>query len=366
MSPSSGTFSVGERVTVRVAVSSDAPLNAVAGTLTFSSDTLAVESVSKGSVLNFWVTEPAFSNSAGTIHFEGVSLSGFAGGSGSVITATLRAKSPGSASIKFQTGQVLANDGQGTDITSGFSGGTYTIVAASPEPSSRAPEGKKEEPAPESDGAVVELPTIRSYTQELAQGDLQKVVGFTYPHATVFIRVYNEVGTQIAEESDKSDFSGDFEVLVSKSFSPGTYTMTAFVDHEGQRSAETSKFLFVVNTSLEHDLGALITKYLSLFALILFFIIGVCASALYAWHHFIQLRHTVQKELKEAEEILGKSFRLFERDIAARINELKKSRKTRAYTDDEIAFLQQLTEDLDQARAIIEKEVRDVNPDKKS
>ena len=36
------------------------------------------------SVINFWATQPSFSNTDGTVHFEGVILSpGFTGGRGS-------------------------------------------------------------------------------------------------------------------------------------------------------------------------------------------------------------------------------------------------------------------------------------------
>jgi hypothetical protein len=82
VSPASGSYSVGDSFSVSVLVSSsDQAVNAVSGSLIFPADKLQVVSISKtGSVVNFWVQEPAYSNSAGTLDFEGVILNpGFTG-----------------------------------------------------------------------------------------------------------------------------------------------------------------------------------------------------------------------------------------------------------------------------------------------
>ena len=140
VSPQSGTFEVGDKVTVRINVSSSEPVNAISGEIAFPTSILNVESVSKsGSILNFWVSEPNFSQGAGTLRFEGVTLSGFPGGTGTVVTTVLRAVKPGSGTVSFKSGQILANDGQGTDVTGNLSGATYSVeakketVKASPE-----------------------------------------------------------------------------------------------------------------------------------------------------------------------------------------------------------------------------------------
>lgn len=154
-SPTSSTVSVGDTVSVYVVVSSvDRAMNAVSSTLSFPSDIFEVTSVSKNnSIITLWVQEPSFSNSAGTISFEGVVLNpGFTGASGRVITATLRAKSEGTARLLFSSGSVLANDGQGTEILTGSSGATITVgkPSAAPQPA----------PVPESGASV----TITSAT----------------------------------------------------------------------------------------------------------------------------------------------------------------------------------------------------------
>ncbi len=137
-SPSTGTYSSGKTFSVKVYVSSvSQAVNAVSGTLTFPPDKVQVVSVSKaGSILTLWVEDPTFSNSSGTIKFEGVLPNpGFTGSSGNIITVNFKAVGQGSAPLKFTTGSVLANDGKGTNILKNIGSASFTIgAAAAPTP----------------------------------------------------------------------------------------------------------------------------------------------------------------------------------------------------------------------------------------
>lgn len=138
LSPSTGVYSVGNVFTVRVLVNtSGKAINAAEGTINFNPNEFAVVSIDRsGSIFNLWVAEPTFSNTAGTINFSGGAPSGYTGNSGTIFNVNLRAKSATTAKLKFSSGAVLANDGQGTNIISGMNGGTYTVsaVSSSPEP----------------------------------------------------------------------------------------------------------------------------------------------------------------------------------------------------------------------------------------
>ncbi len=118
-SPSSGSYRVGSTFKVGVYVASpDQAMNAASGQIEFPTDKLEVVNLSKnGSIFNFWVQEPSFSNSEGRINFEGVVFNpGFTGTNGKILEINFRAKSAGTAEIRFSSGIVLANDGQGTNI----------------------------------------------------------------------------------------------------------------------------------------------------------------------------------------------------------------------------------------------------------
>ncbi len=129
LSPSTGVYSVGSTFSSQVRVNTNGkPVNAADGVLSFNPNELSVVSVNRaGSIFNLWVTEPEFSNSAGTISFSGGVPSGFSGASGNVMSVTFRTKTSGATRVSFSSGSVLANDGRGTNILSNMSGGSYTV-----------------------------------------------------------------------------------------------------------------------------------------------------------------------------------------------------------------------------------------------
>jgi hypothetical protein len=132
--PSSGTHAVGSTFSVGVYVgSSNKAMNAASGVLSFSKEILEVISVSKNqSVISLWVQEPSFSNSAGTVNYEGIVLNpGYTGAAGKVATINFRVKAEGTATVSFSSGSVLANDGSGTEILGTKGSARFTL---SPKP----------------------------------------------------------------------------------------------------------------------------------------------------------------------------------------------------------------------------------------
>ena len=129
LSPPSGTFTIGSSFSVKININSGGEaINASEGTLIFNPDEISVVSLSKNnSIFTLWTTEPTFSNSSGNIIFGGGTSTGFTGTSGTVLTATFKAKANSSAQINFSSGSILAADGKGTNILSNMNGGVYTI-----------------------------------------------------------------------------------------------------------------------------------------------------------------------------------------------------------------------------------------------
>jgi hypothetical protein len=136
--PPSGSFGKGTTFTVDVYVrNNEQAINAISGALTFPTDMLSVVSLSKsGSIIKLWPEEPSYSNTNGTVKFEGVILNpGYSGVSGKVISITFLSKKEGNTSVIFASGQVLANDGEGTDVVRNLSNGEYAIVKQNDTPS---------------------------------------------------------------------------------------------------------------------------------------------------------------------------------------------------------------------------------------
>jgi hypothetical protein len=138
LSPSSGLYKVGSSFSVMVYVqSSDQAMNAASGTVYYPADNLELISLSKnGSIFGLWVDEPTFSQAAGTFHFEGIVMNpGYKGSGGRIITANFKVKAAGSASLRFSSGSVLANDGLGTNILDSMGTAQFTLTASTPAPS---------------------------------------------------------------------------------------------------------------------------------------------------------------------------------------------------------------------------------------
>ncbi|MFH1713813.1 MAG: hypothetical protein ABH876_01375 [Patescibacteria group bacterium] len=118
LSPGSGSFIVEDTFPVEVEIdTAGISINAVQVTIYFPSEELEVLNISKdSSIFTLWPKEPEFSNFSGEISFSvGTPHPGFSG-IGNIITINFKAKKEGLASLVFGDGQVLANDGKGTNI----------------------------------------------------------------------------------------------------------------------------------------------------------------------------------------------------------------------------------------------------------
>lgn len=125
------TFAPGSITTLSVVLNSEGEvINNAEAKIIFPADLLEVVSISKSnSVFSLWVEEPAYSNIAGTISFNGgVPTPGFNGSNGKAISIVVKAKKSGQADIIFSDAAVRANDGLGTDVLRVKSGKTLSII----------------------------------------------------------------------------------------------------------------------------------------------------------------------------------------------------------------------------------------------
>lgn len=159
-SPSSGTYSVGNILTTSVFVNTqEKSINNADAIINFPTDLLDVVSVSKsGSIFSLWVEEPTFSNSAGTIAFNGgLPTPGFTGKSGKIVNIVFKVKKAGTASLVFSSASVRANDGYGTDVLTASAPAKFTLKAVEIPP-------KTTPPTPPSTAGTPSAPEISSPT----------------------------------------------------------------------------------------------------------------------------------------------------------------------------------------------------------
>ncbi len=132
INPKNGEYQVGDTLKIKIYIESETSANAVSASLKFSKDIISLSSISKnGSIIDLWAKEPIYSNADGSFSFEGVSLNGFIGNSGTILTLNFKAKKEGTGTIDFIDYSILANDGLGTRVDKGSSNFSFTINKAS-------------------------------------------------------------------------------------------------------------------------------------------------------------------------------------------------------------------------------------------
>ncbi|MEK7121935.1 MAG: cohesin domain-containing protein [Patescibacteria group bacterium] len=129
VSPSTGTFGAGKTFSVNLTINTfGESVNAAQGKLQFDASILEVKSVSKeGSIFNFWLQEPTFSNDTGVIEFIGGTPSGVSGSSLKVLSITFSAKTLGTSELVFTNASITASDGSGTNISSNATGASFNV-----------------------------------------------------------------------------------------------------------------------------------------------------------------------------------------------------------------------------------------------
>lgn len=350
VSPSSGNYNLGERIVFRISVSSDKPFNAVSGSVQFSTSHFVIESVSKSvSVLNFWVTEPIFSNNTGIVNFEGVALGGFNGQTGNVVNVTVRTKNEGLGKVEFLSGQILANDGQGTNITDGFSGSLLNILKVEPMPTKKEEEKKEEVVVKESPKQVIEInsPEIK-YGKKYGES---AIIGQSnYPNAQVLVTFISESGSKIYI-TEKTDNFGAFYAIIPNILKSGTYTVRAVVILDDLSSSEPSNEIKVVAGNVIKDVNWRIwVGYIIILIVVVFL----------AWKYFgnkiKKIFPKIDKEVGEAQYILEKSFDVLNADIEE-LNDSLDDKNKNSFKKEKLKNLKQ---DLKDAEKVIKDEIDDI------
>lgn len=338
ISPSSGSFETGDRLSVRVVMSASEAINAVSGELRFPVTNFAVESVSKfSSILNFWVTEPTFSNSLGKINFEGVVLGGFQGGTGTVVTVSLRALKPGSGKIDFVSGQVLANDGQGTNVTQGTTGASFNITEATkPKPVEKVDEVVEEVAKPELTAPEIEL--VKKYGEKAVSGVS------SYPKSEVVMTFVNEVGVKVFILGS-TDENGKFLLLVPKTLKRGEYSVSAQVAKMDSSHSGVSNTIKIKIGSIVSDIG-----WDARIAFIFLILMLIYVS--YRMRVYFVRNNKIKYETSEAKDVVKKSFKILEQDI--------ENSKDNSKNAKDRENLGNTLKDLGEAESLIMKEIKDI------
>ena len=161
LAPGSGTYTVSKSFTVKVMVDSGGGvgINAAEGKIKYDPAILKVAKLNdSNSIFKLWTVDPTYSNGDGTISFGGGAPGAYKGTAGEIFSITFTPQKEGEASVTWSSGIVLAADGKGTNVFSGFGNGTYIIKA----PEVKEEVIKKEEIRDEPRGILPPLPEVSS------------------------------------------------------------------------------------------------------------------------------------------------------------------------------------------------------------
>lgn len=343
ISPSSGTYEVGETITVRATVAGDIPLNAVSGSVLFPPGAFSIQSVSKGSsILNFWVTEPSFSKGSGVVRFEGVALGGFQGSIGTIVTVSLKALKAGSATVYFQNGQVLANDGQGTDITGSLSGAAFTIIEVTKKVETKevAPVVEEKQPTPTLNPPEIMLGSKYGEPAIIGTSD--------YPNAGVLLTFIAQDGVKVFIIGT-ADAAGSFNLVVPKSLKRGTYNVTSVMIKEDKTNSSTSNIITIKMGNIFSDLSW------EIWLIILILILLILYLVLRIYSHLGKNKNiykAIKREVDDAEKVTRKSFDILRGDI----HDFEEEKLTSA----ERKMISGIEKDIDDAEKVITKEIKNI------
>ncbi len=350
ISPVTGSYMVGDKVTLKIMVASQTSFNAVSGSVLFPTSLFSIDSISKsGSVLSFWVTEP--NANAGVVKFEGVALGGSGGLSGGVVTVNLHATKAGSGTVSFKSGQVLANDGQGTDITGALTSATFTVKEGAPKSVPTPvliPEPLPETPQPKPSLLAPEIVYGTKYGAPAILGTSE------YPKAQVLVTFVATDGAKVFILGS-ADIDGSFNLLIPNSLKRGTYNVTAVMVKDDKTNSSISNEIEIEVGNLYSDLGWQILLLLLLLVLTVIYLI------LRIFIHFgankkdrdlKSMESGEKKDFKDAEAVIHKSFQALRSDVA--------SRSAGIVSQVERSNIEALEKDIESTEKVIDKEIKEI------
>ncbi len=100
--------------------------NAVGGTVVYPSNLLQLNEIRDGnSLVNFWIDAPT--STANGVIFSGITPGGYEGSTGKILSLVFTAQAAGAGNISVTNGQLLRNDGSGSEISLTVSDFSFSV-----------------------------------------------------------------------------------------------------------------------------------------------------------------------------------------------------------------------------------------------
>jgi hypothetical protein len=361
ISPSSGSYTVGSIVTVRIMTSSPAQaINAVSGTLKFPADKMQIVALSKAStIMSLWVQEPSYSNGAGSADFAGVVLNpGFTGSAGQVLTVSFKVTNTGTAKLSFSSGSLLANDGNGTEVLSGLSGAEYTFKPAEVPVAVPAPAPVESKVPLVTPPVNLEAPIIQKYTDSVLSTDVIFVQGTTQPNFTARLYVENP-GNRVKVAEGHADSTGAFVITWDQQAAglekPNMYYMR--VDAISADGSQVTKITNVIPIRVTRSLPQSSLLMIALIACIVAIVVLLIALLLVLYRKKDNSKSSVKDEVKKAAALVHSTFANLKKNLDYYTEVVETTSADHQLSKAEEVIVKRMERNLDEAEQSIESEV---------
>lgn len=349
LSPSIGTFSVGDNISVNLVVSTDSSVNAISSILKFSNNTLSLSSISKsGSVITLWPIGPTFSNQNGTASIEGVVLSGYIGSSGKVVTLNFKAIKEGQAFVGFSSGSVLANDGQGTNTLLASNGSNFEIIKR------KTTLDANKEPAQIATNNTIKIEEVKDSTLEFGQTQFLITPPRPAKNSTYNIQIDSEKVFTFVDEGDSIFKTQVLEkgghTIRINAFDQNNTLMSGVTEFiilpksiEGVSKEQTSK---ITERNIENILISLAIIITILIFLLIFILIIINRN-----------KKRLYTSLKKSRNTIIKTFSILEEDELDENSIIRKLKNHKILTEEEEVDITRFSKDLNDAKSTLIEEI---------
>lgn len=206
---------------------------------------------------------------------------------------------------------------------------------------------------------ILEL-SINTYPSTIKLNESIEISGTApYPLAQLRVSLENSDGV-VHMFKLKSNSYSEFNFISQPITTEGTYTLWVDMLREDDEILLTSQRIEIsVETPLLVQIGSYtigLMKVLIPAAILLALFLLI---TLYGWLQFFRLYRKVKKESREAQRVSNRAFKVLRKGVDRHIMKLKKAK--RKLTKEEMVFLQEFSDKLEEAEEVVEKEIRDIS-----
>lgn len=207
----------------------------------------------------------------------------------------------------------------------------------------------------------IDAPTIHSFSESIHEGEHIQVVGATYPHTDVTL-VLRLGDNTVAQGTVRSNAAGDFVYVFADALHYGTYMLTAYsTDSTGVSSTESKPNIVSIKNGWYTTTLGMLFRYFSIAFLVVLLAGGLVWVFVRVWFGIFGLIRRMRKEAREAEEVTEQAFAVLKKGVQRHITRLAQKKSTQRITAEELAFLEELQDTIEQAEKRVTKEVRDIS-----